>query len=102
MKLFYFASFVLLLLVIESRGLKILGVLPFGSKSHWFVGHAIIKSLVDAGHEATVLTPYPLKDPIKNYREIDIASVLDVFRQGDMEKHIDSAKKVTHFYIQLF
>ncbi|KAG5672607.1 hypothetical protein PVAND_002722 [Polypedilum vanderplanki] len=63
------------------NGLKILALLPMGSKSHWAVGHSIIKPLVDAGHEAIVLTPYTLKTPIKNYHEIDISDVLKQFEQ---------------------
>jgi hypothetical protein len=67
--------FVLLSSLID--GLKILAVLP-GVKSQWAIGHAIVKSVVDAGHEATVVAAYRLENPIKGYREIDISSVLNV------------------------
>lgn len=63
-------------------GLKILGILPFPSKSHWLVGHEIIKTLVEAGHEATVLTIYPSKTPMKNYEEIDISEIAKKFEEG--------------------
>lgn len=69
------------LVFIEIEGLKILAVVPIGSKSHWLIGHEIVKSLVDAGHEATVLTPYPLKDKIRNYEEIDISEILEHFEK---------------------
>ncbi|XP_070504965.1 UDP-glycosyltransferase UGT5-like isoform X2 [Chironomus tepperi] len=67
-------------------GLKILGVLPFPSRSHWMIGHEIIKSLVDAGHEATVLTAYPSKSPIRNYEEIDISEIVRTFEK---EQNVD-------------
>ena len=70
-------------LFIEANGLKILGVLPVASKSHWVIGHEVIKSLVDAGHEATVLTPFPLKDKIRNYEEIDISEMTKFFDFGE-------------------
>ncbi|KAL7024822.1 hypothetical protein ACKWTF_013204 [Chironomus riparius] len=75
--------------LISIDGLKILGILPFPSKSHWLVGHQIIKSLVDAGHEATVLTIYPSKTPIKNYKEIEMSSIAKSFEE---EEKIDPFK----------
>ncbi|KAL7024827.1 hypothetical protein ACKWTF_013205 [Chironomus riparius] len=82
--------FILLcVLFIKANGLKILGVLPLASKSHWVIGHEVIQSLVDAGHEATVFTPYPLKDKIRNYEEIDISEMTKFF---DFEKKMDVFK----------
>ena len=77
-------SFVILILFSLNSidGLKILAILPFPSKSHWLVGHEIVKTLVDAGHEATVLTAFPMKSPIKNYEEIDISGVIKKLEQG--------------------
>lgn len=31
------------------NGLKALGILPFGSRSHFQIGYGILKSLIDAG-----------------------------------------------------
>lgn len=78
-----FVNFILIFytLFINIDGLKILAVLPLASKSHWLIGHEIVKSLVDAGHEATVLTPYPLKDKIKNYEEVDISYIIKYFEK---------------------
>lgn len=87
MKSFNLVAFLFLNFSIRINGLKILGVLPFPSKSHWFIGHEIIKALVDAGHEATVLAPYPLKEPIRNYEEIDISKILKVFEEGKSIKN---------------
>ena len=41
--------FALLSLLYQANALKILAIVPFPSKSHFAIGHAIVKSLVDAG-----------------------------------------------------
>lgn len=57
---------------------KILGVLHFSAKSHFIVGSALMKGLIEKGHEVTVISPFPLKKPIKNYHDIPVPSVLKV------------------------
>lgn len=73
---------VLSLINFEADGLKVLGILPFGSTSHFTIGSSILKTLAKADHEVTVISPYPLKKPLKNYRDIDASSVLDLFQKG--------------------
>ena len=82
MKLIVFSA-IFFVLIIKSYSLKILALLPVASKSHWIIGHEIVKSLVDAGHEATVLTPFPMENPIKNYEEIDISKMTKLFDLGN-------------------
>lgn len=55
---------------------KFLGVLHFSSKSHFIVGSALLKGLVEQGHEVTVISPFPLKKPMKNYHDVPVPSVL--------------------------
>lgn len=86
MKILCFAL-VLLSAFCSISGLKVLGVLPFGSTSHFAIGHAIVKSLANVGHEVTVISPYPQKKPIKNYRDIDCSSVLEKFKRGESDNH---------------
>lgn len=76
MKLFSLV-FALLALFNTIDSLKVLGVLPMGSNSHFAIGNSIIKALVEAGHEATVIAPYPQKKPMKNYRHINTKPLLD-------------------------
>ncbi|XP_055304710.1 UDP-glucosyltransferase 2-like [Sitodiplosis mosellana] len=49
---------------------NILGVLQSASKSHYIIGHAIMKALAQDGHHVTVLTPFIEKHPIPNYEEV--------------------------------
>ena len=66
----------------SSRGAKILGFLPFGASSHFTIGQAIVKSLHKVGHEVTMLSPYPQKKPLKNYRDISTKDILDKYEKG--------------------
>lgn len=68
--------------IIAVDGYKVLGVFPLGTKSHFAIGHSIIKSLLDVGHEVTVISPYPQKKPVKNYHDVDVSSVLEQFKKG--------------------
>lgn len=52
------------------KSYKILGVLQSASKSHYIIGHAIMKALAEEGNDVTVLTPFKEKYPIKNYEEV--------------------------------
>ncbi|CAO1423125.1 unnamed protein product [Diamesa serratosioi] len=51
---------------------KILGIFPFGSKSHFAIGKGVMKSLFDAGHEITMVSPYPRNIKIHNWRDISL------------------------------
>lgn len=68
-----FATKVLLLLHYLTASIncyKILGVFPCPSRSHYAVGHALMKGLADDGHEVTMVSPFSQNQPIKNYTEV--------------------------------
>ncbi|KAI8129053.1 2-hydroxyacylsphingosine 1-beta-galactosyltransferase [Lucilia cuprina] len=69
---------------------KFLGVLHFSSKSHFIVGSALMRGLVEKGHEVTVISPFPLKKPLKNYHDVPVPSVLTI-----MEKETDGLLETT-------
>lgn len=74
---------ILSVLFLQSDALRILGIFPFPSKSHFAVGNGLIESLAEAGHDITVLSPYPKKSDRKNHRYIDASKVLEVFENGN-------------------
>lgn len=81
-----FTSFFILLTTATSiYGFKVLGILPVGSKSHFAIGNAILQTLYDAGHEITVLSPFPKKTPIKNFRDISLADWLKKYQTGSIK-----------------
>lgn len=77
--------FLLLVLTSCGKGLKIFGSLSFGTHSHFAIGDAILKTLWKAGHEITVMSPYPQKPPMENYRDISTADTLVKFRSGNFK-----------------
>ncbi|XP_041771527.1 UDP-glycosyltransferase UGT5-like [Anopheles merus] len=54
-----------------SQGARILGILPSVGRSHYIIGAGLMKALLDAGHEVTIVSPYPMKDaPAGLHRDI--------------------------------
>lgn len=56
-------------------GANILGIFPIGGRSHWLPYEGMMKALLNAGHNITVITSYPQKKPLPNWTDIDISSV---------------------------
>ncbi|EDV93638.1 UDP-glycosyltransferase UGT5 isoform X1 [Drosophila grimshawi] len=48
------------------------------ANSHFYVGQALAKGLVAAGHEVTVISPFPQKNPLKNYVDVPTPSSISV------------------------
>ncbi|XP_072933657.1 UDP-glycosyltransferase UGT5-like [Epargyreus clarus] len=51
---------------------KILLVFPFNFRSHGILGEGILNILLEAGHEVTYITPYPVEDTHLNLRQVII------------------------------
>ncbi|XP_058123355.1 UDP-glycosyltransferase UGT5-like [Anopheles ziemanni] len=50
---------------------RILGILPSVGRSHYIIGAGLMKALLDAGHEVTIVSPYPMKGaPPDRHRDI--------------------------------
>ena len=69
-----------------SESAKILGLFPMPSKSHMAVNVAIVKEMAQRGHDVTVISPFPEKPEIPNYKNI----VLD---ENVIEKHVATLGK---------
>jgi len=52
-------------------GANILGIFPVPVKSHMTVHSALMKELARRGHQVTVFSPFPEKDPIQNFTDIE-------------------------------
>lgn len=68
--------------VIDAHSLKILGVFPTGSKSHFAIGKSIVDALHYVGHDITVMSAFPLKKPKERYRDIDFSEIKDKHEKG--------------------
>uniref|UniRef100_W8C4F8 UDP-glucuronosyltransferase 2B10 n=1 Tax=Ceratitis capitata TaxID=7213 RepID=W8C4F8_CERCA len=60
-----------ILLGSQVQSYRILGILHTGARSHHIVGSALMKGLARKGHDVTVISPFPLKEPLKNYHDIE-------------------------------
>lgn len=58
-------------LISQVCGFKVLGILTFGTTSHFAIGNAIVSTLHEAGHEVTVISNFPKKTPVENFTDID-------------------------------
>lgn len=63
---------VLLLVLGVAESSKILCIFPSPSRSHVLVGQALLKGLAQRGHEVTMVSPFKLSKPVKNYRDVTI------------------------------
>lgn len=54
----------------QSDAYNILGIFPTMSKSHFISGSALMKGLALAGHNVSVISPFPQPKRIPNYRDI--------------------------------
>lgn len=75
---------ILLLLTWIQNGccLKILGIFPMASHSHFTIGFRLMKELVDRGHEVTFVSSYPQKIPIMNLKDVPVAGLKELLHQG--------------------
>lgn len=69
---------------------KVLGVFPYLSKSHSILVRPIFIELAKRGHEVTFLSPFPMKNPPKNYRDITLTNprIYELYEE-EMNKMFD-------------
>lgn len=86
-------SLAILLLTCEiSLASRILFLFPSPSKSHLIVVQGLSTALAERGHDVTVVSPFPLSKPMKNYRDIKSPlsdAVQDI--SSDMVKNSDQS-----------
>lgn len=56
-------------LLIVINGYRILGVFPHFGISHFYVFHPIMRGLAEAGHNVSVVSYFPDKNPHPNYKD---------------------------------
>ncbi|VVC25661.1 UDP-glucuronosyl/UDP-glucosyltransferase [Cinara cedri] len=77
------ALWCLLLVVTSGRpnysdAAQILALMPIAAKSHWNVMDAVLQTLVEGGHNVTAITPFPKKEPIANYTDVDTSQLMPI------------------------
>lgn len=62
-----------------TSGLKMLFIVPMASRSHFIVGSSIAKALSAAGHDISMISSNPLKSKVKNYRDIELTGLDEIY-----------------------
>ncbi|KAH8294627.1 hypothetical protein KR018_000627, partial [Drosophila ironensis] len=75
-----------------SNGYHFLMILNSPGRSHFNVGHALAKGLVNSGHEVTVVSVFPLKKLVPGYHDINVPNVITSMK-GDIAALWDSINK---------
>ncbi|KAH8312382.1 hypothetical protein KR044_010466, partial [Drosophila immigrans] len=83
-------------------GYNYLMVLPTGARSHYNVGSALAKGLAAAGHQVTLISPFPLKKPIQNINDVAVPNILKSMG-GDIDNLLKKSeqpivKQIIGFY----
>lgn len=60
---------------------NILAIFHIPSQSHHILGSALLKTLAKQGHNVTMISPFPFKEKIENYTDIELKGFLQ-FKQG--------------------
>ncbi|KAI8432279.1 hypothetical protein MSG28_004706 [Choristoneura fumiferana] len=71
-----------LFLVLTStvRSLNILGIFPYHGTSHFLVFRVYLRELANRGHNVTVISHFPEKNPPANYQDISLAGTIEVLK----------------------
>ncbi|KAF2894451.1 hypothetical protein ILUMI_11721, partial [Ignelater luminosus] len=56
---------------------RILGVFHAPAYSHYQLGDKILKELASRGHEVTVISPFPEKTPVKNFKQVVLTGAVE-------------------------
>ncbi|XP_069681767.1 UDP-glycosyltransferase UGT5-like [Periplaneta americana] len=68
----------LLLLCSNVASYKILALFPHIARSHYVMGEALLKGLAARGHHVTVVSHFPQKNPIPNFKDISLVGATTV------------------------
>lgn len=71
-------ALMLLLCCCATNSHRILGLFPHPGISHFQFFHPVMKALAEAGHEVTVVSHFPVKEAIENYKDEPLTGKQDL------------------------
>ncbi|XP_063385073.1 UDP-glucosyltransferase 2-like [Cydia fagiglandana] len=80
MKSISLAFTLLIALAHTANALNILGIFPYHGTSHFLVFRVYLLGLVNKGHNVTVISHFPEKNPPPNYHSISLAGTLEILK----------------------
>lgn len=79
LKKIFFIAVTIFVVINTTSGAKILSIFHSASKSHQILAQQLLLELNKAGHEITLVTAFPIKNPPKNWRNIPLTGVESSF-----------------------
>lgn len=76
-------TFLFIVIANSASCLNILGIFPYQGKSHFFVHRIYLRELAKRGHNITIISHFPEKEPPKNYNDISLAGSIKIL-EDDM------------------
>lgn len=80
MKSIIVAFTLLIALAHTANALNILGIFPYHGTSHFLVFRVYLLGLVNKGHNVTVISHFPEKNPPPNYHSISLAGTIEILK----------------------
>lgn len=62
----------------DAQTARVLGLFPHTGKSHQMVFEPLLRRLAERGHQVTVVSFFPLKNPPANYTDISLEGIADL------------------------
>ncbi|XP_023248456.1 UDP-glucuronosyltransferase 2B15-like [Copidosoma floridanum] len=78
-------------------GLRILGLFPFHSKSHFVMCEAVMKGLAAKGHRVDVYSHFPQSEPVPNYTDFSLEGTLEVLVNNFTHDNVVNNKALAGF-----
>ncbi|XP_063972366.1 UDP-glucosyltransferase 2-like [Diachasmimorpha longicaudata] len=86
-RLLFLLALILLIHSESTSALNVLAIFPFAGKSHFIGGEHLLKSMARRGHVVDVVSHFPQKDAIPNYRDISIRGSSPIFANNVTYEH---------------
>ncbi|KZC13026.1 PREDICTED: UDP-glucuronosyltransferase 2A3-like [Dufourea novaeangliae] len=76
MRVYFLTLLALLACCHFGNGLRILGIFPLNGRSHFVMASRLMEELAERGHQVDVVSHFPRKTPMPNYKDLSIAGSL--------------------------
>ncbi|KAK7863663.1 hypothetical protein R5R35_006190 [Gryllus longicercus] len=88
-----------LLITENGNSARILAMFPFPGRSHFISFATLLEELSQRGHQLTVISAFPRKSPLENYKDVVITDYLSSL---DMEEYITfDTPTVSHILMEM-
>lgn len=95
-------SITILVSIDQVVGLRILGIFPINSRSHYAMCERLMKGLAAKGHQVDVYNHFPLKKSVPNFKDFSLAGSLPDLMNNMSYETISTIQKVNIRVMRMF